>query len=213
MPADGSLIQVPLAHPRGYRSPRATSSTPRGEQRVLSKRSRQWQELITWIARPTGVSRLDSARGGTRGNARARARVGTEGGGGRRRATKKTMTVPVAREPAVFDGTPRGVSGLLSLRSASFAFIYRCSPPLSSPQSTRGPPLFHLLHHLQLLHRSPPALPTQKLIQNGRSAFARRGPEGCLRGRDRGPVSLTRCRLTCSRCSNGYCPITGAANL
>lgn len=41
-----------------------------------------------------------------------------------------------------FHDTPRGVSGLLSLWSASFAFIYRCSPsccPPSPPSpSTRG---------------------------------------------------------------------------
>lgn len=65
-----------------------------------------------------------------------------------------------------FHDTPRGVSGLLSLWSASFAFIYRCSPsccPPSPPLADRhaGPSPFHLLLLLLLFVA---VQPHQKLI-------------------------------------------------
>lgn len=93
----------------------------------------------------------------------------------KKKKEKNVCFTVVAHWFAMFDGTTRGVSGLLSLRSAGFAFIYRCSPLLSSPQSTRGSLLSHLLHLQSVHHRSP----TQKLIQNGiRICFVSYGPAG-----------------------------------
>lgn len=142
----------------------------------------------------------------TRLGARIGPRLGAalSGNGGRERTEEtRKERCRFCRTPRIqrgFDSTPRGVSGLLSLWSGSFAFIYRCSPPLSSPQSTRGSPLSHLRHLQPLHHRNPTKWSSlKKLIQNGArvsrrpSVFAWRGPGGWP---DRGPwsrLSLTRC--------------------